>query len=122
MRTDWGQSCVGIIDSQSYVNPKQAAECKSLMLSHLQNAGQLETMECFLKEESKAITLLHLVEDVLIPASRRPESDTSTNHGEAQDIRLVKALVKYLGMEDPKDNFEDMQDEFMYESIHSKVM
>lgn len=114
LRTIWGQSTVCLILCESVGNPEEAAKCEALILDHLQKTGQMESIHSFLEEERKIIKLMRLADDVLLPASRRPECTAVTSrsvlsNGNAQDVRIVTALMKYFGM-DPSALFQKNDD------------
>lgn len=131
--TIWGQSCLGIIKVRSFESPEDAAKCEAIILQHLEENGEMESIRSFVDEESKSIELMNLVGDVLIPASRPQESDKNGSSGEgqsssSQDERIITALLKYIKM-DPKllyekEVFEQYPHEEgnLYEVIHKAVM
>lgn len=101
LRTLWGQSTVGIVRSQYELNKEQASTCEIIIMSHLERTERLGRVRSFLDEERKALNLISLVDDVLIPASRRPEAeiDLEMSKREAlnsQDRRIIIALLNYL--------------------------
>jgi len=70
-------------------------------------------IDSFLEEERKIITLMSLADDVLIPASRKPEYTSSRfrlSGANGQDVRIVTALMKYFGL-DPSSLFEEKDDD-----------
>ncbi|KAL7545153.1 hypothetical protein ACHAWF_014316 [Thalassiosira exigua] len=129
LRTAWGQSCIGIVKTQSHVNEGAAAKCEAMLLAHLENTGQMNEIHSFLEEERKAIKLMDLLDDVLLPASRPPPDSSSGSRTPAsQDQRILSALMNYLKM-DPKCVFE--QESFerfphddcnLYELVHHRIM
>ena len=134
LRTVWGQSCVGIVRSQCDVNEKKAAKCEAIILSHLEKTGKINEIRHFLEEEKKALDLVNLVNDVLIPASRRPEesgveTESTSDIGlSAQDKRIIIALMKHLNL-DPSVLFQKAsfgkfphQIENLYEVIHRRII
>ncbi|KAL3760162.1 hypothetical protein ACHAWU_002233 [Discostella pseudostelligera] len=128
LRTVWGQSCIGIIRSQSHKSQEDALKCETMVMSHLEKTGRMESIRSFLEEEKKAMVVMDLVDEVLIPASRRPESDSSSGNVDAQDRRIVVALIQYLGV-DPdvlchSKLFEQWPHDHanLYEHIHQRVM
>lgn len=128
LRTVWGQSCIGIIENESYKDRKEAEECKSIIMAHLDNTGRICLVRSFLEEEAKAMALMNLINDVLIPASRRPKSNVDTDCGASQDERLVIALMNHLNL-DPTTLYEEEafgrfphERGNLYEIIHSHVM
>ncbi|KAL7533952.1 hypothetical protein ACHAXR_005548 [Thalassiosira sp. AJA248-18] len=129
LRTVWGQSCIGIIKTQSTINMEEAEKCEALIRSHLEMTGQIETVRSFLGEELKAIELMVLLEDVLLPASRRAESDNGSRSLAAQDQRIISALMKYRLNLDPEALFQKNafarfphEDGNLYEIIHHRIM
>mmetsp|Transcript_12985 Transcript_12985/g.27578 ORF Transcript_12985/g.27578 Transcript_12985/m.27578 type:complete len:660 (-) Transcript_12985:715-2694(-) len=128
LRTVWGQSCIGIVKSQSYINKVEAKNCETIILAHLKKTGKLEAIQSFLEEETKAINLLNIVEDVLIPASRPLDSVCGNETVAAQDERIITALMKHLEL-DPRSLFESGAfkqfahgDCNLYEEIHRRIM
>ena len=111
LRTIWGQSCVCLIQSERERNPEEAVKCEALIIDYLEKTGQITEISSFLEEERKVIALMSLADDVLIPASRKPEctaDETSRfriNAANDQDVRIVTALMKYFGI-DPALVFE----------------
>lgn len=116
LRTIWGQSCVCLIQSERESNPEEAVKCEALIVDYLEKTGQMADIESFLEEERKMITLMSLANDVLIPASRKPEctADKSScvrlSGANDQDVRIVTALMKYFGM-DPSSLFDEKDDD-----------
>lgn len=129
LRTVWGQSCVGIVRSRNRKSPEDASTCETILASHLEGTGRMESIRTFLEEERKAIRLMDLVDDVLIPASRRPIPDDGGGGGlDAQDERIVTALMTHLDL-DPKSLYQSevfrrhpLEDANLYEDIHQRVM
>jgi hypothetical protein len=135
LRTIWGQSCLGIIRSRRRgANAAVASECESTVLEHLRgmkDGRMARSILSFFEEENKAMRITDLVNDVLIPASRRPVSDDgSVGAGlDAQDRRIVTALVGRLDV-DPSsvydgEDFRSYPHEGhanLYEMIHKRVM
>ena len=138
-RTVWGQSCIGIIRSQkSHKSQEDALVCETIIMSHLNKTGRMHSIQSFLEEEKKAMAVMDLVDDVLIPASRRPESDNIGSGGDdggggnldAQDRRIVMALMKYLGIDSDLVYRSKLFDQWpthdhehsnLYEHIHQRV-
>ncbi|KAL7430242.1 hypothetical protein ACHAXH_001286, partial [Discostella pseudostelligera] len=129
LRTVWGQSCIGIIRSQSHKSQEDAFKCEAMVMSHLEKTGKMKSIQSFLKEEKKAMSVMDLVDDVLIPASRRPETDSgSVGNVDAQDRRIVMALMKYLGIDPDVICHSKLFEQWphdpanLYEHIHQRVM
>ena len=124
LRTIWGSSCVGIIDSSAKDDENE--KCKDLILAHLRTTGQLSQLAPFLQQEANALRLLNLVEDILLPASKLPPNETFENAGQTQDRRLVASLVRYLGLDQTVMTdgscVTTEQDLNAYEEIHMRVM
>jgi len=132
LRTIWGQSCVCLIQSERERNPEEAVKCEALIIEYLEKTGQITEFGSFLEEERKVITLMSLADDVLIPASRKPEctADESSrfriNAANDQDVRIVAALMKYFGI-DPALVFEKNDDNMstvngnIYEELQNRV-
>eukprot|EP00984_Skeletonema_dohrnii_P020705 scaffold10157_cov142-Skeletonema_dohrnii-CCMP3373.AAC.15 len=132
LRTIWGQSCVCLIQSERERNPEKAGKCEALIIEYLEKTGQITEIGSFLEEERKVITLMSLADDVLIPASRKPEctADESSrfrmNAANDQDVRIVTALMKYFGI-DPAIVFEKNGDNIstvngnIYEELQNRV-
>jgi len=132
LRTIWGQSCVCLIQSERERNPEEAVKCEALIIEYLEKTGQITEFGSFLEEERKVITLMSLADDVLIPASRKPEctADESSrfriNAANDQDVRIVTALMKYFGI-DPALVFEKNDDNMstvngnIYEELQNRV-
>jgi len=132
LRTIWGQSCVCLIQSERERNPEEAVKCEALIIEYLEKTGQITEFGSFLEEERKVITLMSLADDVLIPASRKPEctADESSrfriNAANDQDVRIVTALMKYFGI-DPALVFEKNDDNIstvngnIYEELQNRV-
>jgi hypothetical protein len=134
MKTLWGQSCICLIQCASEEKSEEAAKkkCEALIVGHLEKTGQMESIRPFLEEERKIIKLMSLADDILIPASRRPECTAEKpklrlNGANAQDERVVIALMKYLGM-DPTALFQRNDDNLspvdgnIYAEIYARVM
>jgi hypothetical protein len=142
MRTVWGQSCLGIVGSRRRKCPADASMCESIIAGHLgRAAGRWECIRPLWEEERKAMGIMDLANDVLVPASRRPMPDDGTGAGlEAQDRRIVAALAMHLGL-DPAaiyrdENFrrhhrpreeggggeEEEKDANLYEDVHRRIM
>jgi hypothetical protein len=133
LRTIWGQSCLGIVRSRRRgANAAVASECESTILGHLKgkDGRMVGSVLSFFEEEGKAMRIMDLANDVLIPASRRPMTDDGSGAGlDAQDKRIVTALVGQLGL-DPTSIYvgEDFRsyphedDANLYEEIHRRVM
>lgn len=127
-RTVWGQSCIGIIRSQCHISQEGASKCEALIVSHLKMTGRLESIQSFLDEEGKAMALMNLVQDVLIPAARRPEPDTGGGNLDAQDRRIVTALMKYLDLDSEvlfhNERLHQLsrEDANFYEHVHQRLM
>ncbi len=130
-RTIWGQTCIGIIRSQGHKSQENALICKAIVMSHLENTGAIKSIRSFLEEEKKAMVVMDLVDDVLIPAARRPESDDDgSGNIDAQDRRIVIALMQYLdidaGMVYCNKQCEQwplhQEHSNLYEHIHQRVM
>uniref|UniRef100_A0A7S2PCF1 Uncharacterized protein n=1 Tax=Skeletonema marinoi TaxID=267567 RepID=A0A7S2PCF1_9STRA len=132
LRTIWGQSCVCLIQSERERNPEEAVKCEALIIEYLEKTGQITDFGSFLEEERKVIALMSLADDVLIPASRKPEctADESSrfriNAANDQDVRIVTALMKYFGI-DPALVFEKNDDNIstvngnIYEELQNRV-
>ncbi len=132
LRTIWGQSCVSIIQSESERNPKEAVKCEELIIDYLEKTGQMTDVASFLEEERKVAALMSLADDILIPASRKPEctADKSSpfriNAASDQDVRIVVALMKYFEL-DPTFLFEkndqniSQVDGNIYEDLQNRV-
>lgn len=111
LRTIWGQSCVNLIQSEMERNPEEAAKCEALIVDYLEKTGQMAAIGSFLEVERKVITLMRLADDVLIPASRKPECTAEKSSrfrlsgANAQDVRIVTALMKHFGL-DPSSLFQ----------------
>lgn len=133
LRTIWGQSCVCLIQSEMERNPEEAVKCEALVMDYLKETGQIAEIASFLEEERKVIALMSLADDVLIPASRRPEctADESSpfriHAANDQDIRIVSALMKYFEL-DPTVLFEKNDDDNIslldgniYEELQNRV-
>mmetsp|Transcript_16037 Transcript_16037/g.24256 ORF Transcript_16037/g.24256 Transcript_16037/m.24256 type:complete len:680 (-) Transcript_16037:28-2067(-) len=132
LRTIWGQSCVCLIQSERERNPEEAVKCEALIIEYLEKTGQITEFGSFLEEERKVITLMSLADDVLIPASRKPEctADESSrfriNAANDQDVRIVAALMNYFGI-DPALVFEKNDDNIstvngnIYEELQNRV-
>jgi len=132
LRTIWGQSCVCLIQSERERNPEEAVKCEALIIEYLEKTGQITEIGSFLEEERKVIALMSLADDVLIPASRKPEctADESSrfriNAANDQDVRIVTALMKYFGI-DPASVFEKNDDNIslvngnVYEELQNRV-
>lgn len=125
LRTVWGQTCLGIVRSMRHKSPTDAQKCDEILMSHLKKTRQIETISSFLDEELKAINLLDLVHDVLVPASR-----TESGAGLAvQDRHIVTALLKYLDL-DPNSLYQSEsfqqytheEDANLYEEVHRRLM
>ena len=126
LRTTWGSSCAGIIESKAQDDEDRARKCKDLVMAHLRAVGELGSLTPFLQRESSALRLLDLVEDVLLPASKLPQNETFENAGQAQDRRVAASLMRYLGL-DPTVTIDGScvmleQDINTYEEIHRRVM
>ena len=134
MKTLWGQSCVCLIQCANEEKSEEPAKkkCEALIVGHLEKTGQMESIRPFLEEERKIIKLMSLADDILIPASRRPECTAEKptlrlNGANAQDERIVTALMKYLGM-DPTALFQRNDDNLspvdgnIYAEIYARVM
>lgn len=121
LRTVWGQSCIGIVKSQSHINQEEAATCETMLKSHLKKTGDLERIHSFLEEEEKAINLMDLVENVLLPASRRQESEHESQTLAEQDQRILHSLMIYLDL-DPRALFQEKYGGNLYEVIHQQVI
>lgn len=128
LRSVWGHSCLGIIKTQSYIDVEKAAKCEAIIASHLERTGQMKAIQSFLEEEGKAIDLLNLVDDVLIPASQQPHSDNGSGGLASQDCRIINALMKHLEM-DPGALFQSNtfagfshEEGNLYATIHSRIM
>ncbi|EJK76137.1 hypothetical protein THAOC_02119 [Thalassiosira oceanica] len=126
LKTIWGSSCAGILESKAHEDEDKACECKDLIMTYLRANGQLRSLTHFLQQESNALRLLDLVEDVLIPASKLPQNETFENAGQVQDRRVAASLMRYLGL-DPTVMMDGScvmleQDRNTYEEIHRRVM
>lgn len=123
IRTIWGQSCIGIIKCRSFVSPEDASKCEAIILTHLEQTDQLDSIRSFLDEEEKAIKLMDLVYDVLIPAANNQESAMAS-----QDERIICALMNQLNIVPEvlfqKDAFQQFphEDGNLYEIIFNSVM
>ncbi|KAL9190802.1 hypothetical protein ACHAXT_000508 [Thalassiosira profunda] len=117
IRTIWGSTFIGIVQTRSHINVEEAAKCEAILVPHLERMDQMEEIRSFLEEERKAIDLMNFVEDVLLPAARRP-ADEDSGSLEAQDRRIVTALLEHLNL-DPSG---DMDDGNPYEVIHHRIM
>ena len=132
-RTIWGQTCIGIIRSQSHKSQENALICEAIVITHLENTGAIKSICSFLEEEKKAMIVMDLADDVLIPAARRSEcddDDSGSKNLDAQDRRIVVALMQFLGI-DSGMVYRDKQCEQwpnhqehsnLYEHIHQRVM
>jgi len=127
MRTIWGQSCIGLIRTYSEDDPERAMKCKEVIMNYLDETGEIESIRSILEEERKSIDLMEFVSDVLIPASRRRDTDESENNKASQDERIVSALLKYLDISPDvlfdKKAFQSYphEDANLYEIIHQKI-
>ncbi|KAL7461395.1 hypothetical protein ACHAXS_001815 [Conticribra weissflogii] len=136
LRTLWGQSIAGIVRSQYELNTKQAAACEATIMSYLEETGRLGQVRSFLDEERKALDLISLVDNFLIPASRKPESDVGLELSRhealiSQDRRIISALMKFLEL-DPSIILNTLvatevskdghNAENVYETIHHRVL
>jgi len=132
LRTIWGQSCVSLIQSESERNPKEAVKCEALIVDYLEKTGQIAQIASFLEEERKVVALMSLADDILIPASRKPECTANESspfriHAvNDQDVRIVAALMKYFEL-DPTFLFEKNDDNIspvngnIYEDLQNRV-
>jgi len=128
LRTVWGQTCIGIIKSQSSIDTYEAEKCEAIILSHLEKVGQMEGVRQFLEEEGKAIKLVNLLDEVVLPASRRQQTDNGSECSTPQDQRVITALMKHLNL-DPMCLFQSHaftsfphKDGNVYEIIHKRIM
>ena len=132
LRTTWGQSCICLIQSDMERNIEEAVTCEKLIMDYLEKTGQIEDIGPFLEEERKVVKLMSLADDILIPASRKPEctainpSNFKIRAANDQDIRIVSALMKYFEM-DPHSLFEENDDNIspldnnIYEELQMRV-
>jgi len=129
LRTVWGQSCVGAVRRRSHVDKEEATTCETMLMNHLNKSGDLEMVRVFLVEEEKATHLKNIVQDVLLPAARRPESSDDTQTLAAQDRRILHALMSCLNL-DPRFLFQEKHFQIfphenelnLYALIHQRVM
>jgi ankyrin repeat protein len=131
MKSIWGESVMGIVLSQSDRDPEKAAICEAVLMSHFKAMSPSDPIHVYLEDERKSINLKNLVDNVMVPASRRDEIlSNSVDKGSlmTQDNRIISALLNHLKL-DPSilfdfNVFDRSQNESknIYEVIHSRIL
>ena len=110
LKTIWGETALGIVRSHREDNPEKAARCEAILMSRIHKIPKSDPIHDYLEDEQKAIELVDLINDVLIPASRGDEDSSDGVKVEsgrlaAQDRRIITSILDHLNL-DPALVFE----------------